>query len=214
MAPESKIFRVPVKTVSSAKPAEPQLLEEDLPPAAEVKPATVAESAAVASEASATVEPVRDYVREAPSGAVDWQSVALQLQADAQAYRQRQALRDAQRLAEERERLLLPFFDVMDNLERTLAAAEESALPAERPLYQGLALTYRSMCHLLEREGITPIATVGAPFDPHVHEAVAVVPGTAEQGAESVVVEEVRRGYRQGERVLRPARVVVAHPVA
>jgi len=70
------------------------------------------------------------------------------------------------------------------------------------------------MCNLLEREGITPIATVGAPFDPHVHEAVAVVPGTAEQGAESVVVEEVRRGYRQGERVLRPARVVVAHPVA
>lgn len=210
MNAERRVFRVPVKTATrtaeTEAPAAPTgpLTEADAPTSAPVE---------MAAEAAESNEGLRDYIRAGQSGDVDWQTVALRLQADAQAYRQRQALRDAQRLAEERERLLLPFLEVVDNLERTLAAVQQVALPAEiAPLYQGVETTYRGMCNLLEREGVTPIAAVGAPFDPTLHEAVATVPATAAQGAEPLVVEEVRRGYRQGERVLRPARVIVAVP--
>ncbi len=214
MTPEKKVFRIPVRTSTSVEQDAQKLSPKAAPSSADELPpadtATATDAAAsVATAAPAPSEPVRDYVREAESGVVDWQTVAMRLQADAQAYRQRQALRDAQRLAEERERLLLPFFEVLDNLERTLAMAEQSGLSAD-PLYQGVVVTYRGMCNLLEREGVTVIEAVGVPFDPALHEAVATVPGTADQAVESLVVQEVRRGYRQGERVMRPARVVVA----
>ena len=211
---DGRVFRIPVKSTAKAKEA-----PETAAPAPTASAAPVGETvsavSASAQDTSATIssaenETLRDYVRAGQSGEVDWQTVALRLQADAQAYRQRQALRDAQRLAEERERLLLPFLEVVDNLERTLDAVAQAKTPQDAPLYQGLEVTYRGMRNLLEREGVTAIDAVGAPFDPILHEAVAARPGTAAQNHESVVVEEVRRGYRQGERVLRPARVIVA----
>lgn len=201
MTPENRIFRIPVKSAAGTKRAAEKTAADA---------ASVHDDGATDDVLSGGSEALRDYVREAHSGAVDWQAVALHLQADAQSYRQRQSLRDAQRLAEERERLLLPFLEVVDNLERTLAAAEQTATLQDTPLYRGVEVTYREMRNLLEREGVTEMAALGAPFDPAVHEAVAVIPGTAAQGAESLVVAEVRRGYRQGERVLRPARVIVA----
>jgi molecular chaperone GrpE len=65
----------------------------------------------------------------------------------------------------------------------------------------------RSLRRLLEKEGLAEIATDGA-FDPHVHEAVLV---QAREGADSgAVVEVLQAGYRLGDRVVRPARVIVA----
>ena len=63
---------------------------------------------------------------------------------------------------------------------------------------------------LLERHGITPISTDGK-FDPHVHEALLSQPSEAEEGS---VIDVVQKGYKLGERVVRPARVVVAAPPA
>ncbi len=211
---DGRVFRIPVKSTAKATETPEAAAPAPVAPAALVEE-TASELPASAEAASAPVsaaenEVLRDYVRAGKSGEVDWQTVALRLQADAQSYRQRQALRDAQRLAEERERLLLPFLEVVDNLERTLDAVAQAKTPQDAPLYQGLEITYRGMRNLLDREGVTAIEAVGAPFDPSIHEAVAVVPGAAEQAHESVVIEEVRRGYRQGERVLRPARVIVA----
>ena len=212
MVPSGKIFRIPVKTASGAKASAPDPAAPDLA-ATGISPDTAEPVAAPVEPSTRVEEPVRDVVREAQAGDIDWQAVALRLQADAQAYRQRQALRDTQRLAEERERLLLPFLEVVDNLERTLAAAERGGTPATDPLYQGLMVTYRGMRNLLEREDVSMIDAVGAPFDPALHEAVALIPATAPQAVESLVVEELRRGYFQGERVLRPARVVVAQAI-
>lgn len=207
---DSRVFRIPVKATAKAKEAPETAVPASAAPVEETASAPSANAEETGGDSASAENVLRDYVRAGQSGEVDWQTVALRLQADAQAYRQRQALRDAQRIAEERERLLLPFLEVMDNLERTLNAVAQAETPQDAPLYQGLEVTYRSMRNLLEREGVTAIDAVGAPFDPAIHEAVAVVPGAAGQEHESVVIEEVRRGYRQGERVLRPARVIVA----
>jgi molecular chaperone GrpE len=69
---------------------------------------------------------------------------------------------------------------------------------------------HRSLEQLLEREGLREIETDG-PFDPHVHEALLSQPSEQDEGA---VIDVLQKGYRLGDRVLRPARVVVAAPSA
>lgn len=94
---------------------------------------------------------------------------------------------------------------IMDDFERALAAEA----PAEAQSYRaGLELIHRQMSGLLRKRGVTPIETMGADFDPHVHQAVAYEesPGARE----GQVIAELRKGYRLGDRLLRPALVRVA----
>jgi molecular chaperone GrpE len=95
---------------------------------------------------------------------------------------------------------LLP---VLDDLGRALDAAEEHE---EAKLEEGVRLVHRQLSELLRREGLAEIETDGK-FDPHVHEALLTQPSEAPEGS---VIDVVQKGYRLGERVLRPARVVVA----
>jgi molecular chaperone GrpE len=124
--------------------------------------------------------------------------------ADFENYRKR-AARDQERLvAHAHERLVRELLPVLDDLERTLDAAERHE---EAALVDGVKLVEKSLRKALEKEGLTEIDTEG-PFDPHVHEAVLAQPADdAEQGA---VLEVLQRGYRLGDKVVRPARVIVA----
>ena len=94
---------------------------------------------------------------------------------------------------------------VIDDFDRALAAD----LPPEAQRYKaGLEIIHKALGDLVKKRGVTPIETVGADFDPHRHQAVAY---EAVEGArEGEVVEELRRGYMLGERLLRPALVKVA----
>jgi molecular chaperone GrpE len=92
---------------------------------------------------------------------------------------------------------------VLDDLERVLVAAAEHE---EAKLEEGVRLVHRELVEALAREGLVEIETDGS-FDPHVHEALLSQPSEAEEGA---VLDVLQKGYRLGDRVLRPARVVVA----
>jgi len=92
---------------------------------------------------------------------------------------------------------------VLDDLGRALEAA---GLHEEAKLEDGVRLVHRQLSDVLAREGLQEIPTDVA-FDPHVHEALAAIPSSAEEGT---ILEVVQRGYLLGDRVLRPARVVVA----
>jgi molecular chaperone GrpE len=120
-------------------------------------------------------------------------------------YRKR-VLRDQESLvARAHERLVRELLPVLDDLERALAAAEEHE---EAKLEEGVRLVHRELAAALEREGLAEIETNGV-FDPHVHEALLSKPSDADEGS---VLEVAQKGYRLGDRVLRPARVVVAAP--
>ena len=93
----------------------------------------------------------------------------------------------------------------MDDLERALEAAEDHQ---EAKLEEGVRLVHRQLASALEREGLAEIETDGK-FDPHVHEALLSQPSEADEGS---VIEVLQKGYRLGDRVLRPARVVIAAP--
>jgi molecular chaperone GrpE len=120
-------------------------------------------------------------------------------------YRKR-VLRDQESLvARAHERLVKELLPVLDDLERALAAAEEHE---EAKLEEGVRLVHRELADALAREGLAEIETNGV-FDPHVHEALLSQPSDQDVGS---VLEVVQKGYRLGDRVLRPARVVVAAP--
>ena len=118
-------------------------------------------------------------------------------------YRKRTARDQESLVARAHERLVKELLPVLDDLERALVAAEEHA---EAKLEEGVQLVHRELLEALAKEGLVEIETDGR-FDPHVHEALLSQPSEAEEGA---VVDVLQKGYRLGDRVLRPARVVVA----
>src|SRR3954451_11359555 len=105
------------------------------------------------------------------------------------------------------EDLIRKVLTVADDFDRAIDARPESV--ATDPWFEGISAIDRKLRALLESEGVSTIdATPGTSFDPREHEAIANVPGTDRPDGE--IVEEVRRGYRLRDRVIRPALVAVA----
>jgi molecular chaperone GrpE len=129
---------------------------------------------------------------------------ALQrLKAEFDNYRKRVA-RDQQELAARaHERLVSQLVPVLDDLERALEAA---SLHEEAKLEDGVRLVHRALADALGKEGLAEIPTDGK-FDPHTQEALLAQPSDEEEGT---VIQVLQKGYTLGDRVLRPARVVVS----
>ena len=123
--------------------------------------------------------------------------------ADFENYRKRAARDQESLVARAAERLVRELLPVLDDLERALQAAEQHE---EAKLEEGVRLVHRQLAETLRKEGLEEISTDGK-FDPHLHEALLAQPAEAEAGT---VIEVLQKGYRLGDRVLRPARVVVA----
>jgi molecular chaperone GrpE len=154
--------------------------------------------------------------RECNERQIKWRDRALRLQAEMDNYRKRQR-RVAQEEAQAgQERLLHDMLGVADNLERTLAATKAAERPGADALRKGIELTYDQLLHILNRHGVERFAALGEPFDPAWHEAVQVVSARALGVEPGTVIEETQSGYRRhdaarGERLFRPAQVVVAN---
>jgi len=127
------------------------------------------------------------------------------VKADFDNYRKRAARDQESLVARAGERIVKELLPILDDLERALEAAEQHE---EAKLEDGVQLVHRQLEQLLEKEGLALVETDGQ-FDPHVHEALLTQPSDAEEGS---VIEVLQKGYRLGDRVLRPARVVVAGP--
>ena len=143
----------------------------------------------------------QEATEEQPEPEVD--DRLLRLAADFENYKKRAARERHEYVALANERLIAELIPILDDLERARDAAEEHQ---EAQLEEGVALVHRSLAGLLERHGLSSIETEGR-FDPHVHEALLSQPSDAEEGS---VIDVVQKGYRLGDRVVRPARVVIA----
>jgi molecular chaperone GrpE len=120
-----------------------------------------------------------------------------------------------QRTAKEREQerglagvdLITKVLALADDFDRAIDSRPEAL--ADSPWADGIANIDRKLRGILESEGVSAVdAAPGTPFDPREHEAIASVPGTGHP--DGTIVEEVRRGYRLRDRVIRPALVAVA----
>jgi molecular chaperone GrpE len=118
-------------------------------------------------------------------------------------YRKRVTRDQASLAARAHERLVKELLPVLDDLERALEAGAEHE---EAKLEEGVRLVQRELREALGKEGLVEIETNGR-FDPHVHEALLSQPSEQDEGA---ILQVLQKGYRLGDRVLRPARVVVS----
>lgn len=98
--------------------------------------------------------------------------------------------------------LILNLLPVLDDLERAFASLPPKSV--DRTWVEGIRLIHRKLQEVLEAQGLTEIKAVGEPFDPSLHEAVA-----HQEGEEGVVIDEVQRGYKLKDKVLRPTLAVV-----
>ncbi len=200
-------------TPTTDAPDAPGRPEPELPagePEAPADPTSDAPSAA-AGQPAAEDQPRKlgddlDKLAAMAQKADEYLDLAQRTKADFENYRKR-ASREAA-AAQDRgvAKLAKELLPAVDNLDRALTAAEQHRNGDE--LVSGIELVHADVIAALARVGIEPFSPEGEPFDPTYHEAIAQQPV---EGAEpGTVVEVYQRGYRLGDNVLRPARVVVA----
>ena len=192
----------PVATADASADAEREP-EADVAPEA----ADLAEVAAQAQGAKIVEIDIEALTAKAQK-ADEYLDLAQRTRAEFDNYRKRTAREAA--AAQERGaiKLALELLPAIDNLDRALAHAATDDSNGEGSLVSGIKHVHTDLIAALKRADIEPYSPEGEPFDPQFHEAVAQQPF---EGAEpGTVVEVYQRGYRRGDSVLRPARVIVA----
>ncbi len=129
----------------------------------------------------------------------------MRMKADFDNFRKRQVRERAEWIVRANEDLFLELLPVLDHYEMGLKSAEEHQ--ADPSVIEGFKLVYNQLLDVLKKSNVTPIETVGQTFDPHHHEALTHMP--SEEPAETIV-EEFRKGYMLGDKLLRAAQVVVS----
>jgi molecular chaperone GrpE len=140
----------------------------------------------------------------------DQRDRCLRLLADFDNFRKRAARENERSAAAQKEAFIRELLPVIDNLERALGS-DVSTSPEQ--LRRGVQMTLQQLTQLLRDHGIEADESLGRPFDPRYHEAVSV--GHDPSQPDHVILETFQRGYRRGNEVFRPAKVVVndlSHP--
>ena len=170
------------------------------------------ESQAETREAEERVEEDLDELTVAQRERDEYLELAQRTRADFENFRKRVAGEAAGAVERGKAELARELIPALDNLDLALAAAgidpDDPSAGNDEGLSRGVVLVRSELGAALERAGVTAFDPVGERFDPSQHEAISM---RSEQGAEAgVIVETLDRGYRLGESVIRPARVVVA----
>jgi len=146
------------------------------------------------------VQCVATELDELMKSGADWSDRYLRLAADFENFQKRTARDREMVIALANERIATDVLEVVDNLERALKTDDAH-------LREGISQIRQMICSLLERHGITPIVSLEKKFNPAEHEAIAHVPSEKEDG---IVIDEVARGYRMHDKVIRYAKVAVS----
>ncbi|WP_246021683.1 nucleotide exchange factor GrpE [Paenibacillus zeisoli] len=168
--------------------------------AEEVNSTDAGEGAASAQSAvSAELEQLRNEVQE-------HQQRFLRSQADFDNFRRRTQKEKEELGKYASAKLITELLPVVDNLDRALAAVKENA--EAESFSKGVDMIFRQLEGILSAEGLTPMNSVGQPFNPEYHQAIMQV--ESDEYEEGIVVEEVQKGYLLKDKVLRPAMVKVS----
>ena len=179
---------------------EPKLDSEHELPAGENEADVVEEAGPAAAAEPARDEEVRRLKRERE----ELYDRLARMQAEFDNARKRAAKEQAEFREYAAAEAIQPLLPILDSLELALAHA-----PAGGEFRAGVELIYKQMLDALGKLGLRPIPAVGEPFDPHLHQAVQMV--ETKQAPDHQVLEELQRGYKLKDRLLRPAMVRVAH---
>jgi molecular chaperone GrpE len=162
-------------------------------------------AAAASGEAGAIPSSPEERVAALEAARLEMRDRMLRIAAEFENWKKRARREQGESEGRGKEAVLRDMLEVIDNLERATTAWGDSADATS--VRQGVDLVLRMFQAKLERHDVRPIESAGRPFDPRVHDAVSQIPSAEAAGT---VIGELQRGYRIGERLLRPASVVVA----
>jgi molecular chaperone GrpE len=148
-------------------------------------------------------EAAEEAASDPAADAAKYLDLAQRTQAELENVRKRAARDIAQAGQRAKANLVRELLPIVDNLERALSTAN----PEEDHLAEGVRLVHVELVSTLERNGIRSFDPAGEPFDPTVHEAISMREGDNGSG---IVLDVVEKGYKLGDNVIRPARVVVS----
>ena len=155
------------------------------------------------------LEQVRGELEERKKIAEGYLERLMRMQAEFENYRKRVDKDREEYIKFASENIIRDLVDVSENLERAIIAGQDAGgNGASDTLLKGVEMTLEQLNDILSREGLSPIESVGKPFDPNYHEAVSRV--ASKDTPENVVVKEYMRGYLLNSKVIRPAKVEVA----
>lgn len=160
------------------------------------------EAAALRSE----IERLSSLLQEREQEIAELKDKYLRALADQENARRRIRQQSEEAVRLQKENLLRDLLPIIDNLERAVEAARGGG--NGKSIVEGVEMVLASLRDMLRQQGVVPVESVGKPFDPARHEAIDHVPSDVHPP--NTVVQEFHRGYQIGDRVLRPARVVVA----
>ena len=187
-------YDIPVKVVDRRRWRDDGEANPGAAPQAPLKPTYVEELEQRAAQAE---KQAQEYLAKYREAAHEFE--------DARARMRKELAKDAER---SRREVLVSLLEVVDNLDRAIAAARASSRDASAdPLLQGVEMVRQQFLAKLEGFGVKRIDSDGAMFDPMLHEAVTTVPGDA--SSDGRIAGVIAQGYRIGDEVLRPAMVAV-----
>jgi molecular chaperone GrpE len=196
----------PVKNEEQATPqAEAEQLQDTEVISPEEEDQTVQEATETVKEIE--LEALRAELEKAQAQAAEYLDGWQRARAEFANYKKRVEAERAVLRQTSNEALLLKLLPVVDDFERAFQTLPEDL--ADVPWVDGIKLILRKLQAILDSENVTPIEAIGQPFDPLSHQAVMQEETT--EHPDGHVIEEMQRGYRLGERVLRPSMVKVAN---
>ena len=154
-----------------------------------------------------TADQLEELKERAAKADENWDRL-LRTTADFENFKKRAAREKQEAIKYGTESLLQKLVPVLDHFDMALAAAQSAGTEAAKPLQDGIQMIYQQLRNALVEAGLEEIDAAGKPFDPNLHEAVAQ--SETADAPEGQVVQQLRKGYKLRERLLRPASVVVA----
>lgn len=186
--------------------------EPPIPPVEVTEPSDAVGDADLPATAEATnlsPEQIEELKCRAAKADENWERL-LRTTADFDNFKKRAARERQEAIKFANESLIQKIVPVLDNFEMALAAAQSSSTDGLKSLSEGVAMIHAQLRQALAESGLEEISATGQVFDPNLHEAVSQQESS--EVAEGHVLQQLRKGYKLRERLIRPATVIVAKP--
>jgi molecular chaperone GrpE len=186
--------------------------ETPIPPVEVTEPSDAVGDADMPATAEATnlsPEQLEELKCRAAKADENWERL-LRTTADFDNFKKRAARERQEAIKFANESLIQKIVPVLDNFEMALAAAQSSSTDGLKSLSEGVAMIHAQLRQALAESGLEEISATGQVFDPNLHEAVSQQESS--EIAEGHVLQQLRKGYKLRERLIRPATVIVAKP--
>ncbi len=186
--------------------------EPPIPPVEVTEPSDAVGDADLPATAEATnlsPEQIEELKCRAAKADENWERL-LRTTADFDNFKKRAARERQEAIKFANESLIQKIVPVLDNFEMALAAAQSSSTDGLKSLSEGVAMIHAQLRQALAESGLEEISATGQVFNPNLHEAVSQQESS--EVAEGHVLQQLRKGYKLRERLIRPATVIVAKP--